>query len=42
MSKLIWDAIGEHTYETGVDHAVLYPADGGAYPKEEVWSFLQD
>jgi len=25
MTKLVWDAIGEHLYETGVDHTVLYP-----------------
>ena len=25
MTRLVWDAIGEHIYETGVDHAVLYP-----------------
>lgn len=24
MSKLVWDAIGERTYETGVDQGVLY------------------
>ena len=24
MSKLIWDSIGEHKYETGVDHVALY------------------
>ena len=24
MSKLIWDAVGERFYETGVDHGVLY------------------
>lgn len=24
MSKLVWDKIGERTYETGVDHGVLY------------------
>lgn len=24
MSKIVWDAIGEHKYETGVDHGVLY------------------
>ena len=23
---LTWDATGEHLYETGVDHVVLYPA----------------
>ena len=25
MSKIIWDAVGEHRYETGIDHGVLYP-----------------
>ena len=25
MGKIIWDAIGEHFYENGVDHCVLYP-----------------
>ena len=25
MSKLVWDQTGERKYETGVDHAVLYP-----------------
>ena len=25
MSKLVWDKIGERFYETGIDHAVLYP-----------------
>ena len=24
MGKLVWDAVGEHFYETGVDHGVLY------------------
>lgn len=24
MSKIIWDAVGEHKYENGVDHGVLY------------------
>ena len=24
MSKIIWDAIGEHKYENGIDHGVLY------------------
>lgn len=27
MSKLVWDQTGEHLYETGVDHGVLYPYD---------------
>ena len=25
MAKLVWDAIGEHLYETGVRNGVLYP-----------------
>lgn len=25
MTKIVWDKIGEHYYETGVDHGVLYP-----------------
>lgn len=30
MAKLKWDASGEHYYENGVDHCVLYvqAADG--------------
>ena len=24
MSKIVWDALGEHFYETGVDHGVYY------------------
>lgn len=27
MAKLVWDATGEHLYETGVDHGVLYVVD---------------
>lgn len=27
MSKLTWDVTGEHIYETGVDHGVLYVVD---------------
>lgn len=40
MTKLVWDVIGERTYETGVDHAVLYPQVGGVYPKGVAWSGL--
>lgn len=28
MARLVWDAVGERTFEAGVDRAVLYP-DGG-------------
>ena len=41
MSKLVWDKTGEHFYETGVDHGVLYPqATGGTYPKGVAWNGL--
>ena len=25
MSKIVWDAIGEHFFETGTKNGVLYP-----------------
>lgn len=40
MSKLKWDQIGEKTYETGVDHGVLYPQKEGAYPEGFAWNGL--
>lgn len=42
MSKLIWDATGEHYYETGIDHGVLYPYDSAAkaYNKGVAWNGL--
>lgn len=40
MSKLIWDVPEQRTYETGVDHGVLYPQSGGNYPKGVVWNGL--
>ena len=34
MSKLVWDKIGERFYETGIDHAVLYPISAtGVYDR---------
>jgi hypothetical protein len=42
MPQLIkWDEVGKKFYETGVDHAVLYPqiADG-SYPKGIAWNGL--
>lgn len=39
MAKLEWDKVGEHFYETGVDHAVLYLRDSsGAYSNGYAWS----
>ena len=39
MAKLVWDAIGEHFYETGVDHVVLYRLDAqNAYSHGYAWN----
>ena len=41
MSKIVWDQVGEHLYETGVDHGVFYSVDGtGAYTKGVAWNGL--
>ena len=40
MSKIVWDAIGERVYETGVKHGVLYVQENGAYPKGVAWNGL--
>lgn len=36
--KMKWDQIGEKTYETGVDHGVIYPQKDGAYPSGAAWN----
>lgn len=39
MSKLKWDETGKRFYETGVDHAVLYPIDAqGLYSNGVAWN----
>lgn len=40
MSKIVWDEVGKRTYETGVDHGVLYPQSDGKYPKGVAWNGL--
>lgn len=42
MAKLVWDAVGEHLYETGVDQGVLYPWDStqNAYGDGVAWNGL--
>lgn len=41
MAKILWDKAGEHYYETGVDHGVLYTLDSkGAYAKGVAWNGL--
>lgn len=38
--KLVWDQTGERLYETGVKNGVLYPQEGGIYPKGVAWNGL--
>lgn len=39
MSKLVWDQVGKKTYETGTDHAVLFPMqDNGTYGAGVAWN----
>lgn len=41
MGKLAWDLVGERTYETGVDHGVLYlPNEAGLYLDGVAWNGL--
>lgn len=42
MSKLVWDKTGEHFYETGVDHGVIYRYDpqSKTYNSGEAWNGL--
>lgn len=41
MSKINWDNVGDHLYETGVKQGVLYPQSvNGTYPKGYPWNGL--
>ena len=41
MAKLVWDQVGEKTYETGTKMGVLYPqASNGTYPTGVAWNGL--
>lgn len=42
MTKIVWDAVGERQFETGVDHGVLYPwdAENGSYDSGVAWNGL--
>ena len=41
MAKIVWDAIGEHTFETGVRNGILYLKDAeGAYNTGVAWNGL--
>lgn len=39
MTALVWDAVGEHLYETGTRQMVLYPQSAsGTYPLGVAWN----
>lgn len=41
MTKLVWDKVGERTYETGVDRGVLFlPDNNGVYSNGFAWNGL--
>ena len=41
MAKIVWDEVGEHLYETGTRHGVLYPKNAqGAYGTGVAWNGL--
>ena len=40
MAILVWDAIGNRAYESGVDRGVVYPMVSGAYPEGHAWNGL--
>ena len=40
MAKLIWDASGTRTFETGADHGVLYVREDAGYGEGVVWNGL--
>lgn len=40
MGRIVWDQIGEKTFETGCDHGVLYPQKNGVYPAGVAWNGL--
>lgn len=40
MSRVKWDQVGEHFYETGVDRGVLYVQENGTYGKGAPWNGL--
>lgn len=40
MTRLVWDAVGERYYETGVDRGVLYIPTAGDYTTGVAWNGL--
>ncbi len=40
MAALVWDAVGEHRFEIGVDHGILFPVKNGKYQTGVAWNGL--
>lgn len=40
MAALVWDKVGEHKFEIGVDHGILFPVKQGKYQKGVAWNGL--
>jgi hypothetical protein len=40
MTRLLWDQVGNHLYETGVDQGVLYLPNNGIYDTGFAWNGL--
>lgn len=40
MARIKWDLLGERTYETGLDHGVLYIQQAGEYTQGVAWNGL--
>lgn len=40
MSRLVWDAAGQHFYETGCDRGVLFPMGANGYDTGIAWNGL--
>ena len=38
MAELLWDAVGERYYETGIDKVALYVLENKVYPKGVAWN----
>lgn len=41
MAKLVWDQVGQKTYETGVEQPALFVMEGSEYGKGVAWNGLQ-
>lgn len=42
MPGLVWDRVGDRTYESGLDRGVLYLPDGSAVPWNGLTSIVEN